>query len=86
MVMNASTGKFQFVADPGAANKEKADLQTALSAARFEIERLQAELRACDDTERLNQVGYNIGMIDGRCDVTHIRYLSAPVALAVATL
>jgi hypothetical protein len=42
MVMNASTGKFQFVADPGAANKEKVDLQTALSVARFEIERLQA--------------------------------------------
>ena len=34
----------------------------------------------------VNQVGYPIGMLDGRCDVTHIRYLSAPVALDVATL
>ena len=34
----------------------------------------------------VNQVGYPIGMLDGRCDVTHIRYLSAPVALVVATL
>eukprot|EP01046_Picozoa_sp_COSAG06_P045863 COSAG06_NODE_6406_length_2946_cov_1.458728_1_plen_218_part_00 len=41
------------MADPGAANKEKADLQTTLSVARFEIEWLQAELHACDDTERL---------------------------------
>ena len=27
----------------------------------------------------VNRVGYAIGMVDGRC-VTHIRYLSAPVA------